>query len=57
VRPHIVIDDGGDLVHLLHTSRKELLKNVIGACEETTTGVIRDKALENSKLLKFPVLR
>ena len=56
VMPQIVIDDGGDLVNLLHTSRKELLKGVIGACEETTTGVIRDKALENAKLLKFPVI-
>ncbi|MEF3245425.1 MAG: adenosylhomocysteinase [Caldisericaceae bacterium] len=56
VKPHIVIDDGGDLVNLLHTKRKELLKNVIGACEETTTGITRDKALENAKLLKFPVV-
>jgi adenosylhomocysteinase len=56
VKPHIVIDDGGDLVHLLHYKRKDLLKNVIGACEETTTGVIRNKALENAKLLKFPVI-
>ena len=56
VKPQIVIDDGGDLVNLLHTSRKELLKGVIGACEETTTGVLRDKALENAKLLKFPVI-
>jgi len=56
VKPHIVIDDGGDLVHLLHYERKDLLKGVLGACEETTTGVIRDKALENAKLLKFPVI-
>ncbi|MGB9855596.1 MAG: adenosylhomocysteinase [Caldisericum exile] len=56
VKPHIVIDDGGDLVHLLHYKRKDLLKNVIGACEETTTGVIRNKALENARLLKFPVI-
>lgn len=56
VKPHIVIDDGGDLVHLLHYERKDILKGVMGACEETTTGVIRDKALENAKLLKFPVI-
>jgi adenosylhomocysteinase len=56
VKPHIVIDDGGDLVHLLHYERKDLLKGVMGACEETTTGVIRNKALENAKLLKFPVI-
>jgi len=56
VKPHIVIDDGGDLVHLLHYERKDLLKGVMGACEETTTGVIRNKALENAKLLKFPII-
>jgi len=45
-RPNIVIDDGGDLVHLLHTERTELLSDVMGGCEETTTGVIRLKAME-----------
>jgi len=56
VKPHIVIDDGGDLVYLIHSKRKELLKGVLGANEETTTGVIRDKALENAGKLKFPVI-
>ena len=56
IKPHIIVDDGGDMVHLVHTKRKELLKNIIGATEETTTGVIRDKALSNEKKLKFPVI-
>ena len=55
-KPNIVIDDGGDFVALVHTKRKELLKYVWGACEETTTGVIRDKALANKGKLKFPVI-
>lgn len=54
--PDIIIDDGGDLVHLLHTSRIELAKNVIGGCEETTTGVLRLRAREKNGLLKFPMI-
>ncbi len=56
IKPNIIIDDGGDFVALVHTKRKELLKYVWGACEETTTGVIRDKALANEGKLKFPVI-
>ncbi len=56
INPHVIVDDGGDMVHLVHTKRKELLKNIIGATEETTTGVIRDKALANEGKLKFPVI-
>ena len=56
VKPNIIIDDGGDLVALVHTKRKELLKNIWGGCEETTTGVIRDKALANERKLKFPII-
>ena len=55
-KPNIIIDDGGDFVALVHTKRKELLKYAWGACEETTTGVIRDKALANEGKLKFPVI-
>jgi len=55
-RPNIVIDDGGDLVHLLHTERTELLSDVMGGCEETTTGVIRLKAMEKEGALKFPMV-
>lgn len=54
--PNIVIDDGGDLVHLLHTERKELLPGVLGGCEETTSGVLRNKAMEKEGCLKFPMV-
>ncbi len=56
IKPDIIVDDGGDMVYLVHTKRKELLKKIIGASEETTTGVIRDRALENEGKLKFPVI-
>ena len=55
-KPHIIIDDGGDLVSLLHTKRPDLAENVIGGCEETTTGVIRLKAMEDEGVLKFPMV-
>lgn len=54
--PQITMDDGGDLISLLHTKRKTLLKNILGSSEETTTGVIRLKAMEKDKALKVPVL-
>ena len=54
--PHIIIDDGGDLVSMLHTKRPDLAKNVIGGCEETTTGIIRLKAMEREGVLKFPMV-
>jgi adenosylhomocysteinase len=50
-----VIDDGADLIYRIHTSRKELLRDVIGANEETTTGVIRIRAMEADAKLAFPV--
>lgn len=56
IKPHIVIDDGGDLVHLLHTDLKELSGGVIGGCEETTTGVLRLYALEREGRLLFPMV-
>ncbi|WHH60549.1 adenosylhomocysteinase [Petroclostridium sp. X23] len=56
IRPNIVIDDGGDLVHLLHGERQELLADVYGGCEETTTGVIRLRARAQEGLLKFPMI-
>ena len=55
-KPTITMDDGGDLIYALHTSRKELLKNIIGSSEETTTGVIRLKAMEKEGALKLPVI-
>jgi len=54
-KPHIVIDDGCDLIFLLHGKRKELLGNVLGGCEETTTGVRRLEAMEREGKLKMPV--
>jgi len=56
IRPNITMDDGMDLVAALHTSRSELLPNVIGGTEETTTGVIRLKAMAADGALKFPVI-
>ena len=55
-KPNITMDDGADLVSLLHTSRKEAAKNILGSTEETTTGVIRLKSLAANKILKFPVI-
>ncbi|MBI2028856.1 adenosylhomocysteinase [Candidatus Gottesmanbacteria bacterium] len=54
--PQITMDDGADLVSLLHTKRKSQIKEIIGSSEETTTGVIRLKAMEYDKALKLPVL-
>jgi len=56
LKPNIVIDDGGDIVEMLHTDRQELLSEVWGACEETTTGVMRAKARARANLLEFPVI-
>ncbi|MDN5364617.1 MAG: adenosylhomocysteinase [Eubacteriales bacterium] len=54
--PTVVIDDGGDLVHLLHTELTHLQKGVLGGCEETTTGVMRLKAREKDGSLAFPMI-
>lgn len=54
--PQLVIDDGCDLVNLLHTERTDQLDEIIGGCEETTTGVIRLHAMEKEGVLKFPVI-
>ena len=54
--PQIVIDDGGDLVHLLHTAYRDLLPHVIGGCEETTTGILRLRAMEREGALRFPMI-
>lgn len=55
-KPNIIIDDGGDLVSLIHTKRPDLGSEVWGGCEETTTGVIRLKAMEREGILKFPMV-
>ncbi len=54
--PNIIIDDGGDLVHLIHTEYPQLIENVIGGCEETTTGIHRLKAMNGAGKLKFPMV-
>ncbi len=54
--PNIIIDDGGDLVNLIHSEYPELIDNVIGGCEETTTGIIRLIAMNKDKKLKFPMV-
>lgn len=54
--PNIIIDDGGDLVNLLHTELKDLLPGVIGGCEETTTGIHRLKAMAKAGTLKIPMV-
>lgn len=53
---NIIIDDGGDLVHMLHTSYLDKLSHVIGGCEETTTGIIRLIAMANKGELQFPMV-
>jgi adenosylhomocysteinase len=55
-KPQITMDDGADVVNTLHTKRTELIPNVIGGTEETTTGVIRLKAMEKQGVLKYPII-
>ena len=56
VGPNIIIDDGGDLVTTLHNDFPELVPGVIGGCEETTTGILRLKAMAAAGRLKFPMM-
>ena len=56
VGPHIIIDDGGDLVNLMHTEYRDLIPGVIGGCEETTTGILRLQALNRARELMFPMM-
>ena len=55
-QPHVTMDDGADLVNELHTNRRELLDGVVGGTEETTTGVIRLRAMANAGKLAYPVV-
>lgn len=55
-KPHITMDDGADLVATLHGERTDLMENIIGGTEETTTGVIRLKSLADEGNLKYPVI-
>ncbi len=54
--PNIIIDDGGDLVHLMHTKYTDLIPKVIGGCEETTTGIHRLRAMARAGTLRFPMV-
>ncbi|MCF8000904.1 MAG: adenosylhomocysteinase [Halanaerobiales bacterium] len=56
VEPDLIIDDGGDLVSKIHNERPELINNIIGGAEETTTGIVRLKALDNKNELNFPMM-
>jgi adenosylhomocysteinase len=55
-KPAVTLDDGADVVGTLHKERTDLLKNVIGGTEETTRGVIRLRAMEQDKALKYPII-
>ncbi len=55
-KPHFIIDDGADLVTTVHSKRPDLAECVLGGCEETTTGLIRLRAMEEEGVLKFPMV-
>lgn len=55
-KPHFIIDDGCDIVATVHTKRRDLIPDIIGSCEETTTGIIRLNAMEKDGSLQFPAL-
>jgi adenosylhomocysteinase len=55
-KPHLTMDDGADLVSLIHTKHKELIPHILGGTEETTTGVIRLRAMHKEGALKFPIV-
>ncbi|WP_334071909.1 MULTISPECIES: adenosylhomocysteinase [Paenibacillus] len=55
-KPDLIIDDGGDLVTILHSERPDLLENVRGGAEETTTGILRLKAMDKEGKLQFPMV-
>jgi adenosylhomocysteinase len=54
--PHLTMDDGADLVSVLHSQRQDLLSNIIGGTEETTTGVIRLRSMERDGVLRYPIV-
>ncbi|MBR2846495.1 MAG: adenosylhomocysteinase [Clostridia bacterium] len=56
IKPQLIIDDGGDIVSRVHSHHPELIPNIMGGCEETTTGVIRLKSMEKAGALKFPMV-
>lgn len=56
LKPNITLDDGADVISIIHSKRRSLLKNVYGGQEETTTGVIRLKAMAKDRALKYPII-
>ena len=56
IGPNIIIDDGGDLVNMMHNEFRDLIPGVIGGCEETTTGIIRLVSMDRENELKFPMV-
>ena len=54
--PNLIIDDGGDLVHMMHTAYRNLIPQVIGGCEETTTGILRLRQMDRAGQLAFPMM-
>ncbi len=56
MKPNITIDDGADLVFVVHKEHPGLIAKIIGGCEETTTGIIRIRAMANDGMLKYPVI-
>jgi len=56
IKPHITMDDGADLISTLHKEKKELLKDVLGGTEETTTGVIRLRSMADDGALQYPII-
>lgn len=56
IKPNVTLDDGADLVSTTHSNRRELIQNILGGTEETTTGVIRLRALEKEKKLEYPIV-
>lgn len=56
IKPHLTVDDGGDLVSEIHNHHQNLIPNIIGGTEETTTGLIRLRAMEKDNALKYPII-
>ncbi len=56
IKPDITMDDGADLVSTLHSKRTELIKNLIGGTEETTTGVLRLRSMQRDRVLRYPII-
>ena len=57
IGPDVIIDEGGDLVHMMHTEYTDLIPKVLGGCEETTTGILRLEAMDRAGKLRFPMVR